>query len=88
MFSISVAGTIRAPAQKTLELLWRRLISAVTRSCRRCESDVNRNGSNRERAGYFVGIAVGLRLAQVTAMRDKAIAREQLLHRAGLDVTE
>ena len=51
--------------------------------CRRCEADVNRNGSDRERAGYFVGMAVGLRLAQVTAMRDKAIAREELLHRAG-----
>ena len=60
-------------------------ISGITRcGCKNCE-EANYDAMRREEATYYIGFAVGLRLAQVTAMRDKAIAREQLLHRVGLD---
>ena len=53
--------------------------------CRHCEEDVRWNGLRREEGAYYVGLAVGLQLAQVTTMLDKARARERLLHRAGLE---
>ena len=63
-------------------------VSGIARcGCQYCE-DANYDAMQREEATYYIGLAVGLRLAQVTAQRDKAIAREQLLHRAGLDVAE
>ena len=66
---------------------------AVKHSCPVCEKlfVLQRPGQElcsskcRQRRSRARRLAVGLRLAQVTAQRDKAIAREQLLHRTGLD---